>query len=169
MTADPWTVYMALIAAGIFMLGAEIYLPGGVLGVLGSLCLIGAIIAGFSVGPQFGMISAAGIVLASVAGLFAWVHWFPRTQAGKKLTLSLDSRDFKATSGRDTAQPGAEGVAETALRPSGIAMFGGRRVDVVSAGEWIEAGTAIRVSRTTGARVEVEPAAAPTSSPSTPP
>lgn len=155
MMANPWTIYTALIVAGIFMLGAEIYLPGGILGVLGAICLVGAIIAGFWISPQFGMLSTAGIILASVAGLFVFVRFFPKTPAGKKMTLALDGRDFKAASGRDTAAAGTEGVSETALRPSGIALIDGRRVDVVSAGEWIEAGARIRVVRVAGARVEV--------------
>ena len=93
---NAWTLYAVLIAAGIFMLGAEIYVPGGILGVLGALCLVGAVVTGFVIGTQFGFLSAALIVIGSAAGLYLWVRMFPKTSAGRRLTLSADGKSFKA-------------------------------------------------------------------------
>ena len=50
---------------------------------------------------------------------------------------------------------GKEGVAQTPLRPSGTAVFGERRVDVVSECDLIERGTRIRVVKVEGSRVVV--------------
>ena len=41
------------------------------------------------------------------------------------------------------------------LRPAGVARFGNDRVDVVSEGDFIPAGSTIRVLRTAGNRVTV--------------
>ena len=158
MNTNGWTVYAALIVAGIFMLGAEIYLPGGILGVLGVLCLVGAGIAGFLIDTQFGFLSAALIVIASAIGLYLWVRVFPKTAAGRRLTLAADGRAFKAAPDETAVLTGREGVAETALRPAGIAMIDGRRIDVVTSGTWIDAGTRIRVEQVHGSRIEVVPA-----------
>ena len=48
------------------------------------------------------------------------------------------------------------GVATSDLRPSGLALFGDRRVDVVSQGDFISAGTRVRVIEVSGNRVMVE-------------
>ena len=53
---------------------------------------------------------------------------------------------------------GTTGLARTTLRPSGKAAFGEQLLDVVSQGEFIEAGAPVRVVLVEGARVVVEPA-----------
>ena len=52
---------------------------------------------------------------------------------------------------------GARGVAESDLRPSGVARFGDLRESVVTAGDFITSGTPIRIVSSEGARVLVEP------------
>lgn len=160
MTADLWPIYIGAIVAGILMLGAEIYLPGGILGVLGVLALIGAMVVGFFIDPRFGFLSAAAIVVLSAAGLYVWVRVFPKTLAGRRLTLTADSRAFSAVSDDGASLVGRVGVADTALRPAGIATVDGRRIDVIGTGVWIEAGARIRVDAAHGSRIEVSAALA---------
>jgi membrane protein implicated in regulation of membrane protease activity len=50
---------------------------------------------------------------------------------------------------------GVRGTALTPLRPSGMASLGGERIDVVSDGELVPAGTPIEVTRQEGTRVVV--------------
>jgi membrane-bound serine protease (ClpP class) len=50
---------------------------------------------------------------------------------------------------------GAQGEVLATLRPSGVARLDGRRVDVVSRGEMIEAGARVRVIELLGNRVVV--------------
>ena len=50
---------------------------------------------------------------------------------------------------------GAEGVAISNLRPSGIAKIADERVDVITDGDFIEKGTKIKVIKTTAGRVIV--------------
>jgi membrane-bound serine protease (ClpP class) len=52
---------------------------------------------------------------------------------------------------------GFEGLTLTPLRPSGSARIDQRQVDVISDGQFIEAGQRIRVVQVEGARVVVEP------------
>ena len=51
--------------------------------------------------------------------------------------------------------PGDQGIAESALRPSGRARFEKRFVDVITDGEFISKGSKIRVVETLGSRVLV--------------
>jgi len=50
---------------------------------------------------------------------------------------------------------GREGVTATVLRPAGVADFDGVRLDVVTEGEFIEAGKAVVVSAVQGRRIIV--------------
>ncbi len=60
-------------------------------------------------------------------------------------------------SARRTDLEGAEGVALTDLRPSGTAKIGDEKLDVVSEGSFVSAGTSVRVVRSEGYRHVVRP------------
>ena len=151
-------IYVVLLLAGILLIGAEIYMPGAVLGVLGACCLIGAAVVGFGFGPEVGFLSAALIVLASVGGLIWWVRVFPRTGAGQRLTLARAPRDVKSPgSAESPSLVGREGVALTDLRPSGIAVIDGQRRDVTANGVWIVKGVRIKVVAAGERHIEVAP------------
>jgi len=86
-------------------------------------------------------------VLAAVAGKF-----LPKTQAFKSISLAATSPDPKDSS----ELLGLEGVARSDLRPGGTALFGERRMDVVTYGNYISQGAAIRIVETHGNRIVVE-------------
>lgn len=56
---------------------------------------------------------------------------------------------------------GRVGRAATALRPSGTAWLDGERVDVVTEGEFVSAGTTVQVIKHEGSRVVVRRADGP--------
>ena len=58
--------------------------------------------------------------------------------------------------GGGTINVGAEGRIVTGLRPIGQAMINGLAVDVISEGDWIEAGRTVRVTEVHGNRIVVE-------------
>jgi len=62
----------------------------------------------------------------------------------------------KAIGGGSTSLIGLEGVAATDLRPSGSATINDKRVDVISSGAFISAGSTIIVTKHEGSRVVVE-------------
>ncbi|MBR2329187.1 MAG: nodulation protein NfeD, partial [Clostridia bacterium] len=51
---------------------------------------------------------------------------------------------------------GAEGIAITALRPAGNGEFGGKRLDVVTSGDFIAKDCPIRIVAVEGLRITVE-------------
>jgi membrane-bound ClpP family serine protease len=151
-------IYIACLVLGFVLLGAEIYVPGGVLGILGGIALLAAIILGFKVehfGAQGGMISAFIILATVIAGLYFWLKFFPDTPMGRKLSLSASTADYRADDDDNRNLTGSEGVALNNLRPSGIAEIDGRRVDVVADGSWIGKGTRVKVIDVGGNRVVV--------------
>ena len=76
------------------------------------------------------------------------------TFAGVQGPEYVASRDFSDLRGKS-------GSASSLLRPAGVATIDGRRVDVLTDGDFIAAGTPIRVTRVEGARVFVEAVALP--------
>ncbi|HEY7805143.1 MAG TPA: NfeD family protein, partial [Orrella sp.] len=94
---------------------------------------------------------------AIIASLFI-LRYLPKTRVGRHLVLSTG---LTAESGF-TSEPleehnlvGKTGAAVSTLRPSGIASIDGKRIDVVSDGEFIEPGESIRVDHVDGNRVVV--------------
>jgi membrane-bound serine protease (ClpP class) len=153
-------LYIGLLIAGFLLIGVEVYVPGGIIGSIGIVALVAAMILGFRFPAPYGLWSATLIVVGCGAGLIWWVRVFPRTRAGRTLSLERDTRGFSAANPQWAGLAGREGRTITALRPSGIAQIDGHRVDVTAANQWIEADVPIRVVSVQGMRVIVEPAAA---------
>lgn len=148
--------YIGLILAGLLLVGTEIFVPGGVLGIVGLLAFIGAAGMGFRVfPPPYGMVSAMAIVVGAGVGLVLWIQLFPKTVMGRKLMLTRDGRDNKSAPAEYQALLGQVGTAQSTLRPSGIALVAGTRRDVIADGQWIDAGAAIQVVAVKGARILV--------------
>ena len=155
-------IFFVLVVVGMFLIGAEIFLPGGVIGVLGALALLLAAGMGFvAFGIQGGMLSALIIVILTGVCIALWVKYFPGTRMGKHLMLSKDGKLFKSATAELKDLVGKEGVALSTLRPSGIAEIDGKRVDVVADGTWIEGGKPVRVAHVEGSRVLVREALSP--------
>jgi len=147
---------IALLAGiGFVLVLTEFFLPGGVLGTLGGILLIAAIAVGY---VRFGPIS--GTVVLCIIGVIALVGFcvgmaiFPQTKIGRRLTLG---RTLNTGAGLRRQGPSidSEGVALTMLRPAGTALFDGRRVDVVTLGEFVEPGTPVHVTAVEGPRIVV--------------
>lgn len=157
-----------LLGAGLIALGVEAFvLPGfGVAGILGVALLAGAIVmallgaapTGPEIATSLGVLGASLVISAAV--FFAWLRHLPNSERWSGLLLK-DSvhrgQGYLSAPSRDDLV-GADGVAITDLRPSGTARVGNERLDVVTEGEWIQAGAPITVVRAEGYRHVVRPA-----------
>lgn len=152
-----YSVLVVLLAAGMLLIGAEIFVPGAVVGTMGALCLAGAALFSFTISPVVGAYVTVGIVGLAAVTVVLWIKLFPRSAIGQKMTLSQDGREFKAASSK-AALAGRTGTAQSELRPSGFALIDGKRVDVVTEGGLIPANTPIRVIKVDGNRVIVRKA-----------
>lgn len=162
MSMSPFAWYIALLAAGLLLIAAEIFLPGGAAGVIGGLALLAAMAVGLVAFPApWGFISAISIVVFGGIVLLLWVQIFPRTRTGRRITLRSDGADFKSCAQPPPELVGAAGEALTALRPAGTALIAGKRYDVLAdGGVWLAAGSALRVSAIRDCHVIVRDAAA---------
>jgi|SoiMethySBSTD1v2_1073268.scaffolds.fasta_scaffold1115156_2 membrane-bound serine protease (ClpP class) len=153
----------ALLGAGLLVICFEILFPSaGLLGLLAGSCLVaGGWFAfkenGLSVLWGYGL---CVIVLAPIA-VTATFRLLPRTPMGRRMILkgpTFAAREATEEGLGDLI--GKQGLAVTPLRPSGIATFGNRRVDVVTRGQHLPIGASVRVLKVEGNRVVVEESAA---------
>jgi membrane-bound serine protease (ClpP class) len=167
-----WIVQLAgweqvlLIGLGFLLLAVEVFvLPGfGVAGVLGILALLGGLGSSLvGAGATWATVltamgqAALSLVLA-IAGGFAFLRLLPRTPMGRRLILQTGLSAGAGYSSEPVADHrwlGHHGSALSPLRPSGIADLAGERVDVVSEGAFLDAGTPIEVIRVDGNRIVV--------------
>ncbi len=152
---EPLSLYFALLLAGFVLIGMEIFIPGGILGIFGTVAWISAAVVGWRNFPDpWNMVSAFSLLLAGLVTFVVWIRFFPKSRVGKSLSLTDSSASFK--SHKTTELPvGTVGEALSTLRPSGIARFDGKRLDVVADGEWIEAGESVKISSTSGGHISV--------------
>ena len=148
-------VILLLAGVGFLLLLTEMFLPGGVLGVLGCLFLAAASIVGFvQLGPLWGSAFLSALLVCVLVGFCIWMAVFPRTAVGKKMMLGRSESRGNAL---ESSPPpvGSEGVALTTLRPVGKALIGERRMDVIAEGDFIEANEPIVVIADEGVRIVV--------------
>lgn len=155
-------VVIALAVLGVLGILLELHVfPGhGLSGALGLLALGAAVFLAF--GAAFSVVAIQAISIAIVLSvvLFAvFVRMAPQSAYFRRITFTnvqgpefVANRDFQGLVGH-------MGVATSYLRPAGVAHVDGERVDVLTEGDFLPAGSAIRVSRVQGSRVFVAPVA----------
>jgi membrane-bound serine protease (ClpP class) len=160
---------LLLVGAGALFVAAEVLvIPGfGVFGVLGIagiaggiyMSLLGSLPTAQDFSGALGVLSTT-VLLLLVTG---WVllRRLPKStrlfQSGIFLGARTDRAIGYESAEKRTDLVGAEGVAATDLRPSGVGIFLDERVDIVSESEWIEEGTPVRVVSADGYRRVVRP------------
>jgi len=144
---------LTLILVGTALLLLETVLPGMIAGLIGFACLIaGVVMAYMNFEAPTANIVLLVVVVGVVAGTLIWFKFFPDSRFAK-MFISI-----KTVGDIGTDKPellNQTGQSLTALRPSGTAIIGGKRIDVVTEGPFIEPGTAVKVVEVEGMRVVV--------------
>ena len=163
---------LILFLVGVLLILAEIFvIPGfGIAGILGIalvfFSLVGAMTRMVPGSPwtfvwpdlRFSFMKAGvGLVLSGL-GILLLGRYLPRSRWFGRMALSATT---SAAAGYTAAPDGSAwvgktGVAISSLRPSGTALVDGERIDVVTAGEFIEAGDPIRIAEAHGSRLVAE-------------
>jgi membrane-bound serine protease (ClpP class) len=146
---------ITLLAAGLLLLGLEMITPGMIVGIIGGITLMSGVVMAFvEGGAKEGVLALIIAVAGSGILLFWYARYFPETRFGKKMTLSTTVKGGEVHPELDILV-GSEAKSLTALRPSGVILVAGRRVDAQSEGEWIDSGVAVSVVRVQGGSVLV--------------
>jgi membrane-bound serine protease (ClpP class) len=157
---DNLTLAYVLIALGLVLLLAELFLPtGGVLFVLSVGALVVGVAMTFAYDQSTGMVTLLGVFVAvPLLGTIAF-HYWPRTALGKRFMLSGPEEDATVATMPVNLEleqlRGRYGRTVSALRPAGVTDFDGRRVDTMSDGPLIEPGQWVRCIDVKAGRVVV--------------
>jgi len=148
---DTTTLFFIFVIAGMLLMGAELFVPGGILGVIGAGCLLVAVMLGFvAFGFHNGVLTAVSIFVFLAVSLAFWMKVIPKTRIGKSLTLEESTAGYSSFSHSSKDMVGKEGEAISVLAPSGIARVDGRRVDVMAESSLIPEGARVRVVKVVG-------------------
>lgn len=150
-----WTLLLFLI--GVVLIIFEIFIPGMVVGIIGLLAVISSILIS---GVSF-IITAYAIATALIVAIIGMVVMMKLF--GKKLSMlnrmvltdATDTESGYVSNVNRTELLEKEAVTVTALRPSGVAMLDGERLDVVSEGSFIDVDRKVIIIKVEGSRIVV--------------
>ncbi len=152
------TIVCLIIALVMFVI--ELFTPGiGVAGATGLLSLIAVVVMQLGWGnPRVALYIIAIALLLIVLGLMWVIRSFQKGVLSKSFLVNRDHSNGTSVPEVAAAKEeliGKPGVAITTLRPAGIAEIGGRRIDVATAGEFIQKGETVTVIQAQGMHIRV--------------
>jgi len=149
------TLILTLILIGTAALLLELFIPGGIVGSLGALCLLGAIVATFNAyGFNAGILTTLAILVLACVALYFWMKYFEKLPGMKRFILTQTAARPQATE-RITLLLNQKGVTLTDLGPSGKALIDGNKFDVIAESGFIDQATAITVVEANGSKIVV--------------
>ena len=150
------SLIVGLMVLGVALIMIEIFVPGGVVGAMGGVCLIGAVWLSYREGGAEGAIIALAVALVCVSVCLVFeFKVLPKTAVGKRLFLSQRIAGTSHQSPGEASLVGSEGSAATALAPSGYVLVSGRKLEAVSRSGFIEKGDRVRVDAIDSFKVTV--------------
>ena len=146
-------VIITLLVIGAVLLLLETVLPGLIAGSIGLISIIAAVVIAYTDhGARVGNFILLVAVVGLIVGGLMYMKFFPESRFARVFVSQ------GVIGNVDAEKPGLlnqTGTAITTLRPSGMAMIDGQRVDVVTEGGLIEKGVSIKVIATEGMRTVV--------------
>ncbi|TYR82363.1 nodulation protein NfeD [Priestia megaterium] len=146
-----------LFVGGIILALLELFIPGGILGILG----LGAIIVSFFMATDSYVQMGVSLIIAisiALGGAFVMMKFFgKRLRTFKKMVLhdSLNTESGYVSNQNRYELIGKQGLTTTPLRPSGTVIIGEEYIDVVTEGSYLEKDTKVKVVKVEGSRVVV--------------
>ncbi|MFP6901959.1 MAG: NfeD family protein [Opitutales bacterium] len=138
---------IGLLVIAYVLLLLEAVVPGGVLGVLGFICLAAA---GWVAAGEHGfLIGGTVFVCGSIVGIaliFAELHWLSKSRAGSVFFLGkeVSGKSNPAIASEDII--GKSGEASTPLNPSGYVRIEGCEYEAFSQDGYLRKGTWLKVT-----------------------
>lgn len=148
-------IVITLLVAGAGLLLLETVLPGLITGAIGVCCLIGGVTMAYvNLGTTTGNWTLLGVGAGLTLGTFLWAKYFPDSRAAR---IFISEQQVGELGVGDPTLVNQTGVVHSSLRPCGTAIIGGKRLDVVTEGSFIELGTPVKVITVEGLRIVVRP------------
>lgn len=146
-----------LFLAGIVLIILELFLPGGIVGVIGLICVVVSL---FLAAGSFTEM-AISILIATAVSIIAVILLTKvlgkRMKFFKKFILTDSTNKESGYVSNETREDlvGQIAVTATALRPSGTIVLEDERIDVVSEGAFIDKDEQVKIVKAEGSRIVV--------------
>ncbi|GGM31215.1 hypothetical protein GCM10011351_16710 [Paraliobacillus quinghaiensis] len=146
-----------LLLLGMVLIIVEVFMPGGILGLLGIGAIVGSLFMSSNDVGHMSMSIAIAIIVAIITavllyktiglekGFLKYIILNDATSTEKGYVSSVSRLDLI----------GMEGSTVTPLRPAGTAVFGSERLDVVTEGGYIASQKNVKIIKTEGSRIVV--------------
>ncbi len=146
-----------LFLIGVICVVLEIFVPGGILGVIGVGAIIGSLFLSTDDMGHMTMSIAIALMVSIIASVLLFRFMGLERGFFKNIILSDSTSTEKGyiSSKSRLELIGLEGTTLTPLRPSGTAVFDGERIDVVSEGGYISNEAQVKIVKAEGTRVVV--------------
>ena len=149
---------LLLFIGGLALIGLEMFVPGGIVGTVGIITVVYAIIYVNKSTYYIAFILVVSLILAVI------LYYVNRNVLHKKLIFldrlvlndSISTEDGYVASESRVELVGQILKAYTDLRPAGVAILDNEKLDVVTDGDFIEKGNDIEVIRVEGMRIVVK-------------
>ena len=149
---------LLLFIGGLVLIGLEMFVPGGIVGTVGIITVVYAIIYVNKPTYYIAFILVVSLILAVI------LYYVNRNVFHKKLMFldrlvlndSISTKDGYVASESRVELVGKKLKAYTDLRPAGVAILGNEKLDVVTDGDFIEKGNEIEIVRVEGMRIVVK-------------
>jgi membrane-bound serine protease (ClpP class) len=163
-----WTEILIFLVGLVLILLEIFVIPGfGITGILGILLVLASFV--LSLLPRIESIGFQDILnsitMVGLSFIFAFVlvipvvKLVPRTKTFQRLILDTSEKTaegFRSTPESYEQFLGAEGIALSTLRPAGIGLFNGNRLNIVAEGDFIESNQKIKIIKVEGYKVVVK-------------
>ena len=149
---------LLLFIGGLSLIGLEMFIPGGIVGTVGIITVIYAIIYINKSTYHIAFILVISLILATIQFYVNRNVFHKRLMLLNRLVLndSISTEDGYVASESRLELIGKKLQAYTDLRPAGVAVLGNEKLDVVTDGDFIEKGNEIEIIRVEGMRIVVK-------------
>ncbi|AGK54970.1 membrane bound hydrolase [Bacillus sp. 1NLA3E] len=149
------TILLFVLGIGLIIL--ELFVPGGIIGVLGTLSIITSLLLASDNMINMGISILIAIGLSIIVAILMVKVYGKKMRLFNKIILtdSTNTENGYVSNLNRTDLLGKAGITFTALRPSGTVLIDDERVDVVSEGDFIVKGKQVKVVKVEGSRIVV--------------
>lgn len=148
-----------LVLVGMILIVVEMIIPGfGAAGISGGIAVIAGLIIGSDsiTGAMFSLLIIVVLLAVIAAIIFRSALKGRLSRSPVVLNTAIEAESTSLSGAEMKKLIGRRGRTVTALRPSGIAVIEGKRMDVCSEAEFIDSGAEIVVESTDGMKVLVK-------------
>ncbi|WP_243712907.1 NfeD family protein [Macrococcus carouselicus] len=156
-TGDLEMISVLLFTAGVVLMILELFVVGAVLGILGALMVMGSfLLIGENI-SRMAVFLAISLILTAIEWVIVVKFFKKKIPLFRNVILTDSTSKEAGYSSHDDRSHlvGQNALTLTPLRPSGIIVFDGKRIDAVSEGAFIEKDREVTIIFVEGTRVVV--------------